>query len=276
MADNSGLDRPMCFLHTFKTGGVSLGNFLQDYFGEENTINGVNKGMKPVTNKRDPDTGSISTRHLNFKDVLKYRYIRGHIPYSFWVAVPDHEKPYLTTIIRDPIPRIVSYYHFFKSWKGYKSERVKRLRVNCKSLSDFVSLPIYDLNSNLDNFQCKFFSGINIIDDEVDYSKYREQEFYEMAITNLENFFFVGITELSEISLMLLASKMGAPKAAKIYRENTFEENNASDRHIVIAKEQLTPSDYQVLNERNYYDNQLREHFIWKLNQEYIRFAGLS
>ena len=270
------LDKPICFLHTFKTGGISFGNYLQDTFGEENTVNGLREGLSPNTDKRDPDTGTVSTRHLNYKDILKFNYIRGHIPYSYWAQVPVEEQPYFTTLIRDPIARIVSYYHFSKSWKGYQSERINSLRQNCQSISDFVNLPTYEFNSNLDNFQCKFFSGIEVIDGDIDYARHSEEDYFSMALENLERFYLVGIAELSEISLMLLANKMGLPAPTSTYRINTFEQNVQSEQHKTITREQLSLQDYQVLYERNHYDIQLRNHFITKLNQDYIKAVGLA
>jgi hypothetical protein len=96
-----GRDEILIHTHIRKTAGTSLYKFLLAHFGSQ----GVMLTTAPFDNLG---------RFVELRSAGTLRAIAGHIPYGChtWLGI---ERPYYMAILRDPMRRLVSEYHYFRT-----------------------------------------------------------------------------------------------------------------------------------------------------------------
>lgn len=90
-------DRPLCFLHIPKTGGITVRRFLSQKFPEDQTY----------------DVAAVPSQDVRaLYDSRQYLAYVSHIPYPWFRQLP--RMPLMFTILRDPCDRAVSHFYFVR------------------------------------------------------------------------------------------------------------------------------------------------------------------
>lgn len=215
------------FNHIPKTGGTSLFELFADAYGPEKCFRHSNRDGK--TGKHSPPIASLSDEQL-----VGYRFIGGHIPFSAAGRLKAlGRKVYHVTVLRDPVERIVSDYHFNRE-RGAADLKAKALEM---SLDDYVKFKLADQNSRLvHNGQCWFISD--------------SREFQQSARNIDEHFLFACTIDQLDQMQFALADFTGRPIAAPKHR-------NRAKRS---ADEELSPATRAALRAASVADLRLMEH----------------
>jgi len=206
--DNLISNQQLCFLHIPKTAGVTLAFYLDQLFSADEIC-----PAKDMYDMEKMPKGSLS----------RCRFLRGHFCYDICEHLP--QKPAFITILRDPIDRVISHYEYWKSYstKWPTSDPDPNLASKYEEHRAAVSRDLlYFVTGNhpraawLANLQTwKVASGdINKWPDTTD------RRLIELAKEHLEEFAFVGITELFSESLLLLSYKLGFEPPKSVLRLN--------------------------------------------------------
>lgn len=148
--------------------------------------------------------GSIDAFRQLADDRKSYlRCIRGHMPFGLhkWLSQP---VTYIT-ILRNPVERVISYYHYVRSTPNHRfySEVIQKNM----SLEDFVR-KIMDINEN--NLQVRWISGCVDFDSVMPPYDDLPSNALDLAKENIESCFTVcGLTERFNESLLLMQKILG-------------------------------------------------------------------
>jgi len=236
------LDNPLIFyLHIPKAGGTTLGDFIynQCQNGDNNEDGLIKNGIYFSSDGffRENETGfSVQTKNILTRFDL--RAVIGHFVFGIHQLV---DRPYqYITILRNPINRVISLYHY--------------LRLEDKmSLEQFANDCPY---REIDNDQTRRIAGIN-----PEPGKCSEQDL-ERAKENLcKHFAFVGITERFDETLALLKLKFNWTKNVSSYPRNVNADKKQSDINMepgIKAVKNRNLYDIQLYN----YANQLMDEMI--------------
>ena len=173
-----------------------------------------------------PKTGGASIRdHLekNLNNFYIFEKKSEHNPVSLLCSPKDYKY---ITFLRDPIHRVYSYYNMLK-----KHDFVPGHNLAKKSLVDLL------INSyQARNMYCQYFSGFPF--------ENVNEEIYNLAITNLKNFQFVGKFEDFDNSFIELCRKLNLTNNKIIHiNRNTY---------TAISEDQK-----RLIEKYNYYDIKL-------------------
>jgi hypothetical protein len=183
-------DAALAFVHIPKTAGTWFTEFLAGHFDAEQIA--------------PPLFGHIA--RTNFSDPEKMLFC-GHFLYSNFQAVERTLLP--LTFLRDPIARTISQYlslhnsaNFTKSWRESSTpeEADATEWIQKASFDDFVRSENPIVRGHIRDVQTNFLSSTHRDD----------PTFLSSAIANLERFFFVGIQELSAISMAMFQLQTGS------------------------------------------------------------------
>lgn len=170
--------RPIVVLHIPKTAGTSLRKLIQKNYSA--------KELFFVYGEESEFTTIEDLQNLSPEQKTGIKVFMGHLPYNPNLF-PGMQPRYIT-LVRDPIERVISYYHHImnknKAWKDRNVSLLKYLSVS------------NDLQLN--NHQTRVISGLH----ELPVS----EKHFDAAIKNIENHFdFVGISEKFEESMVKLS-----------------------------------------------------------------------
>ena len=181
------------FLHIPKTAGTSLRSVFEKNYSLERSLY---IGRTLVESK---------DRLINMSDSerLQLQLIAGHMHYGWHELVPERTPQYIT-LLRNPVERIISFYHFVRGSEWHWL--YKMINIHEISLEDFVSglLP-----HELDNGQTRILAGEDVEEEKKQLGGVGE-ELLERAKKNLlrSNMTF-GLTEYFDDSLLLFQRKLG-------------------------------------------------------------------
>jgi Galactose-3-O-sulfotransferase len=234
------------FLHIQKTGGLTLQRILRQQLG-------------PSLPQRMINLLRATPSDQDFLSVLKSRrandrYFAGHVCFGVHQHLP-HPFSYIT-LLREPVARIVSLYHYSRT---NPTAYYHRYAVNQTLEAFALEAPLMEL----DNGQTRFLAG-----DERDCFINRtplgqcEPTLMNIAKDNIhQHFSLVGLTEQFDQSLLLLQRKMG------------WQQSYYLSRNIAKAKPKHPISDHlrAAILERNSLDHELyqyaQRYFLQELTQ---------
>ena len=236
------------FIHVVASAGGDFAYYLQ-YLYKPNSficVPDIKKGC------------SLNTPILRAKyreDLLKKQFddrtkkgdeinlIYGHIPYLKNYKKLFHNEFNCITLLRDPVKRFVSSYRKYINQNNTLRE-FKELTKSWKSLPGDLPSQANDMNFNL---QTAFISGFH------EYGtcyKNMTDEILNIAKKNLEEFFFVGISDYFDDSVKLF-SKLTSNKYIYHKPLKKYKAKN------VIP---INPDILKYIKEKSYYDNSLYEY----------------
>jgi hypothetical protein len=173
------------FVHNTKTGGATLRRILLRQYEPDEVLT--------ITGEHYRCSGL--ERWLAGADRAKLKMVQGHVPFGIHELVPS--APMYVTLVRDPIDRILSWYHYKLERKEIEGSRDGRP----------IGLEEYILkvrSKEVDNVQTRRLSGLDPEFGEC------PDEMLERAKLNLrQHFAVVGVTEKFDHTLILLKRLLG-------------------------------------------------------------------
>ncbi|MEX2524046.1 MAG: sulfotransferase family 2 domain-containing protein [Gammaproteobacteria bacterium] len=223
--------QPIVILHIPKTAGTSLRKFvLENYEPEE---------LFFIYSKDSHFTTQEDFKALTQEQKKNYKVFMGHIgfnPVQFKGLQPTY-----VSMVRDPVERILSYYHHImnerEEWRGRNISLLKYL--------DTVG------DSQLDNHQTRLLSGMH--------KRPVTDEHLQKAKQNIKKHFsHIGTTENFDDSVNELCRLFGWSKK-EVPRKNVSEGRRKSDYY----------SDYEInqIRKLNQFDQKLYR-FVERLREE--------
>ena len=123
-----------------------------------------------------------------------FQLISGHTPYGFHEYIPGSSTYF--TFLRDPVERVVSFYHFVKNSEQHY--------LNSAAVNEFSGIKPF-VNSGItkmvDNGQTRLISGVWL---EPGFGDITAQIFDQAKKNLSHNFSIVGLTERFDATLLLL------------------------------------------------------------------------
>lgn len=232
------------FLHIPKTAGTTLNRILQKQFRPQQIYNLGANVQESLRVYRGMTTGERSA----------YRLVTGHTSYGFHDYVPGSSTYF--TFLRDPVERVISFYHFVKSNdQHYLNNAV----INEYSgITPFINSGITKM---VDNGQTRLISGVWL---EPGYGEITAQTF-EQAKRNLaQNFSVVGLTEQFDATLLLLRKRFN-------WKDIFYVRQNVSK--VGARDRELTAEENDVISNYNRWDIALYE-FVQELFEQQITDLG--
>ena len=235
---------PYFFLHIPRTAGTTLNSILCQHFPEENTISVYS------------DAEYQKHRYHTTDEIAHIEFITGHLllestdPPSIY-GIPVR----VLTLLREPIGRLVSEYHFLKTWK--QNHLYALLNEKDISFAQYIQSTEKMLYYRGKNFMTRCIAGMDVKDDPY------PQEALAKAKHNLaEVFTFVGIQERFMESLVMLANLLGM--------ENILHEKRNA---LVKGHAQVSEEDIALAREMNRADTELYA-FACELFDQRVREQG--
>lgn len=231
------------FIHIPKAAGITFYQVLNRQYKPQHMLY-IKAGMDRQ--------GSIDAFRQLPKDRRAHlRCILGHMPFGLhqWLPQP---ATYIT-ILRNPVKRVVSYYHYVRNTRKhpFHSEVVE----SNMSLEDFVRKVVY-INEN--NLQTRWISGCVDFDSSL-MPPYEDlpANALELAKENIENFFSVcGLTERFDESLLLMRRIHG-------WKNVYYVRRNVGKRRP--STEQLPTQTLRMIEKYEEKDLELCEHVAKRL-----------
>ena len=213
----------LIFLHIPKTAGTTLNRIIERQYSpfEIFTINPYRIKASVEKLKRLPE-----------KRRRRLRVVRGHLSYGIHEFLP--QKATYITILRDPVARVLSAYHFVLRRPLHPlHRRLKRERLRVEDC--------LRLFSHFQNLQCRLIAG-------VEDTRPSDERLLEIAKDNLTKAFgAIGICERFEESLILISETFGW--------ELSFYENQRVAKSHPFVEPQLE----DLIREYNRLDDKLYE-----------------
>jgi len=233
--------KTVIFLHLPKAAGTTLCDvFWRQYKAKTiHLLDGANF-----------DQAQEDFKVLSLAEKSQIKILMGHMYFGLHEYLPSPAT--YVTMLRNPIDRIVSYYHFVKRLPSHPDyELIKAKNIN---IEDYCQMGVV----NMCNGQTRFLANTQLSDTY-------NNETLERAKSNLQQHFaVVGIQERFDESLLMLKDELGWKKMPFYYRRNT---NRTSSYKGEISKSTRT-----VLEKYNELDLELYEYaqniFEQKLNRQ--------
>lgn len=222
----------LIFLHVPKTAGSTLNGVLDRRFRARETF---------IYHPRSPTRSLEALARLSDGDKRSIKLLRGHLFFGIHESLPQ-PATYIT-ILRDPIDRVVSFYHYvLRTPAHYLNERIRSEPDGIRALLKGGDA------GELNNMQTRFISGVDKpAEDWTDPATSRP--ILSMAKDNLQrSFSLAGLSERFDETLALLQTDLEWKRVFYSRR------NVTRDRPPVGG---LEPSDLEFIGERNRLDIEL-------------------
>ena len=213
------------FLHLPKTAGSSLRYVLREYF----------RGVSVCELADWADIAAADASRLSSTHLIQAHFRMGWEQQLGLSWKPDAIR--YMTMLRDPVQRVISHYHYFRTLREDVAE-VDQLAVSVAkggTLMDFVSDERLLVSRHVTNLQAFLLSedGIELED---------EAALRESALDNLRQFFYVGITEEFDAAVALLGEMLGSKRSV-----TPLVRNRTPGAQKAVA----SAADLAVIRERN-------------------------
>ncbi|HIP69944.1 MAG TPA: hypothetical protein EYH05_00935 [Anaerolineae bacterium] len=219
---------PAIFLHIPKTAGSTLYRILGNHYPFKNIYTVWQDGSLDEFKQLTPE------QHTSI------RLLRGHFGYGLVSCLPAESVWF--TILRDPVERAISYYHFIRrSPRHYCYDRVTQNKL---SLEEFLTGQIDTL---ADNGQTRLLANLET-GHEIPFGQC-SKEMLTQAKYNLQtNMAVVGLTEQFDETLLLLQKAFG-------WRNIYYSRQNVSRNKS--SQTELPASTLEVIRQTNQLDTAL-------------------
>jgi len=219
--------RTLIYIHVPKAAGTTFSDIIEQNYPAQEVL----------TILHQPGRTIEDFMRLPIEERKRPRVIKGHFPFGLHEHVP-RPCTYIT-ILRDPVERILSHYHYvLRTPEHYLYDKVAGSKM---SLAEYAGNPV---TTELDNGQVRMISGCGRF---VPIDQCGEQHL-QQAKDNLErHFLFAGLAERFDESLLVL-KRLLEWKQPFYTRKNVTDHPNASavDRNVV-----------QTIREKNQLDVEL-------------------
>lgn len=191
--------------HVPKTGGTSLSSMVKHAFRREEIFESINEGEEVYGGLSLVTFECCRERLLarGPEGLKKIRYLSGHLPFGVH-ALFEHRAKYIT-VIRHPIERVISIFHFNSQFENRYARDGRVL-----SFEEFVESR---RDINLHDYQVRLLSGAPELDapaplmpsDEVVPTAAVERRHLQQAMRNIEEHFLAAapVEHLTDLGLML-------------------------------------------------------------------------
>ena len=182
----------LCYIHVPKCGGTTFRSILDSQFD-----------LTEICPAGTPG----DFKALSDEDLARYRLLRGHFGYNIRERLP--REPVFVTMLRDPVDRVVSMYHFWRESPVNPNARAKTGEQAAKELSfkDFLRSDIRRVVWWTEN------THVYQIADTVHTKKRKKPDRWKLDVAkeHLESFAFFGLSEHFDDSVALLTDTFGWP-----------------------------------------------------------------
>lgn len=174
------------------------------------------------------------------------KILRGHMRFALHTILPEDSLYF--TILRDPVERTISYYHYVR--RSSHHPWYQELHARNMTLQDFV-MQVPDWN--LDNCQTRFLA------DEPSWVEFGKctADMAASAKQNLEKFKIIGLTERFDETLVLLKRAFG-------WNEPVYFKQNVSSS----KQKKLMDGAIEAIQQRNQWDIDVYQHATRLVEQQ--------
>ncbi len=233
--DNSA--KLFIFQHIPKTAGSTMHTLLDKRFDNRLGI---------FASSHD-DEEALRLRNLPEAERQAIDVLKGHMPFGLHRYMPRPAQYF--TILRDPVKRIISQYFYIK--KNVNNPLHDRLVSDDMSPGQLVESGI---SVGLNNGHIRWLLG----DLKAEPFGAIGPKHLQQAIDNLEQHFItVGVNEMFDQSILVLADKLGWEKPPYYDRMNTNRK-----------KSTVTDTDIEIIKQYNEFDIQLYDYAVKRLQTE--------
>lgn len=238
-------DKPLFFLHIPRTGGTTVDSILTCHFKKEEILK--------IYTKDEYE----QNRFLDNDKLAAIKYITGHLLLETYDPPAIYGQDVCAfTFLREPVSRLISEYIFYKTWTN--QHLFAYLNEYKVSFHDYLVSSDNLLKYRGKNFMTRCISGKGFT--------YNKTPLSALAFAKRQlakNFYFVGITERFNESILLLGQQL----------QITNLLHNEHNKLNSTLKQEITPADCELAKELNQADISLY-HFAQNLLQERIDKLG--
>ena len=250
---------PMFFVHIAKTGGVSVLSVLQRHF---------------APNEICPHTPSNGVwQGWRFSDMPGFRLYAGHFTYDFFGG----QRGTKLMMMRHPIARIASLYDFYRShrWEYLATVQPSLSGPTIAKSGDFTHFLNTDDPGVIE--QSYNPAARQLLGRRYEALMPDEGAVIAQSIRHLEDFSWIGITELFQPSIEALCRTLDWPVPEAVPKENSTYDKSPDDPHVEPVQKTV-PNEEQrrLILDRNRIDLALYAEGRKLLEEQVRRLAPIA
>lgn len=225
---------PFLFLHIPRTAGTTLNTLLARRFPPPTLLS--------LYTREDFRRHAVIDRET----LARVRLIQGHVLLGDYERFTFYETPVrVFTFLREPVSRVISEYHFLRTWP--EQHLYALLREQGTTLSEYVTSTHKLLRYKGANFMTRVLSGLDPVE--------RPDEALERAKANLaDRLVAFGLCESFNASLLLLADVLGLTdllyERQNVLRRPDADRASDAERELVAACNSLDVALYAYARTR--------------------------
>ena len=218
----------LCFLHIGKTGGTSIHWLIRNTFPTAPTFHGDAAAFDEAS-RSDLDKCDIILGHFSFGHTYKFG-----------------RNPALITVVRDPVDRLISAYHYMRQLPPSDDVDVVRDMAQRYSFGEFLRCDLPEIRMFTADHQCYALT--------TDWRAPRDAEPHRVAsaaFENLHRFRFVGVSEYLDAGISQLAALLGREVPPAGYHLNKTRKRPRRDDiepSLIDLIERLNQADCELYN----------------------------